>query len=105
MANCPVAVQESRDTNVGSGTERPLTNRGPSIRSEEGAALQEGRGHGGKGVTLDDDATKALVRQGQEAGFLTQEEVALALDELELDTVQVDEFYKQLDELHIALKE
>ena len=56
-------------------------------------------------MTLDDDATKALVRQGQEAGFLTQEEVALALDELELDTVQVDEFYKQLDELHIDVVE
>jgi RNA polymerase primary sigma factor len=67
--------------------------------------LQEGRGNGGKGVTLDDDATKALVRQGQEAGFLTQEEVALALDELELDTVQVDEFYRQLDELHIEVVE
>jgi len=56
-------------------------------------------------VTLDDDAAKALVRQGQEAGFLTQEEVALALDELELDTVQIDEFYKQLDELHIEVVE
>jgi len=67
--------------------------------------LQEGRGHEGKGVTLDEDAAKALVRQGQEAGFLTQEEVALALDELELDTVQVDEFYKQLDELHIDVVE
>jgi RNA polymerase primary sigma factor len=67
--------------------------------------LQEGRGHEGKGVTLDEDAAKALVRQGQEAGFLTQEEVALALDELELDTVQVDEFYKQLDELHIEVVE
>jgi RNA polymerase primary sigma factor len=67
--------------------------------------LQEGRGNSGKGVTLDDDATNALVRQGQEAGFLTQEEVALALDELELDTVQVDEFYKQLDELHIEVVE
>jgi len=67
--------------------------------------LHEGRGDGGKGVTLDDDAAKALVRQGQEAGFLTQEEVALALDELELDTVQIDEFYKQLDELHIEVVE
>jgi len=67
--------------------------------------LHEGRGNSGKGVTLDDDATKALVRQGQEAGFLTQEEVALALDELELDTVQIDEFYKQLDELHIEVVE
>jgi RNA polymerase primary sigma factor len=56
-------------------------------------------------VTLDEGAAKALVRQGQEAGFLTQEEVALVLDELELDTVQIDEFYKQLDELHIEVVE
>ncbi len=67
--------------------------------------MHEGRGNGGKGVTLDEDAAKALVRQGQEAGFLTQEEVALVLDELELDTVQIDEFYKQLDELHIEVVE
>ena len=67
--------------------------------------MHEGRGNGGKGVTLDEDAAKALVRQGQEAGFLTQEEVTLALDELELDTVQIDEFYKQLDELHIEVVE
>ena len=67
--------------------------------------MHEGRGNGGKGVTLDEDAAKALVRRGQEAGFLTQEEVALALDELELDTVQIDEFYKQLDELHIEVVE
>jgi RNA polymerase primary sigma factor len=67
--------------------------------------LREGRGNGGKGVTLDEDAAKALVRQGQEAGFLAQEEVALVLDELELDTVQIDEFYKQLDELHIEVVE
>ena len=67
--------------------------------------MHEGRGNGGKGVTLDEDAAKALVRQGQEAGFLAQEEVALVLDELELDTVQIDEFYKQLDELHIEVVE
>ena len=67
--------------------------------------MKEGRGNGAKGVTLDEDATKALVRQGQEAGFLTQEEVTVALDELELDTVQIDEFYRALEELHIEVVE
>ena len=61
--------------------------------------MKEGRGNGAKGVTLDEDATKALVRQGQEAGFLTQEEVTVALDELELDTVQIDEFYRALEDV------
>jgi len=56
-------------------------------------------------LTLDDDAAKALVRQGQEAGFLTQEEVALALDELDFDSAQVDEFYQALEELHIEVVE
>src|SRR5262249_27279230 len=70
-----------------------------------GGQVKEGRGNGARGLTLDDDAAKALVRQGQEAGFLTQEEVALALDELDLDSTQVDEFYQALDELHIEVVE
>jgi RNA polymerase primary sigma factor len=67
--------------------------------------VKEGRGNGAAGLTLDDDAAKALVRQGQEAGFLTQDEIALALDELDLDTAQVDEFYQSLEELHIEVVE
>jgi RNA polymerase primary sigma factor len=67
--------------------------------------VKEGRGNGAPGLTPDDDAAKALVRQGQEAGFLTQDEIALALDELDLDTAQVDEFYQSLEEMHIEVVE
>ena len=67
--------------------------------------MKEGRGNGARGLTLDEDAAKALVRQGQEAGFVTQEEVVLALDELDLDSAQVDEFYQALEELHIEVVE
>jgi RNA polymerase primary sigma factor len=68
--------------------------------------MAEGRGNGAAAVILlEEDAAKALVRQGQEAGFLTQEEIALALDELELETAQVDEFYHALEELHIEVLE
>jgi RNA polymerase primary sigma factor len=68
--------------------------------------MAEGRGNGaGAVILLQEDAAKALVRQGQEAGFLTQEEIALALDELELETAQVDEFYQALEELHIEVLE
>jgi RNA polymerase primary sigma factor len=67
--------------------------------------MKEGRGNGASGLTLEDDAAKALVRQGQEAGFLTQEEIALTLDELELDSGQIDEFYQSLEELHIDVVE
>jgi RNA polymerase primary sigma factor len=54
-------------------------------------------------VTLDHDEARALVRQGQEAGFLTQDEVALALDELDLDTQELDGFYKELEDLQIEV--
>jgi RNA polymerase primary sigma factor len=63
--------------------------------------MAEGRGNGATVVMLEDDGAKALVRQGQEAGFLTQEEIALALDELDLDAAQIDDFYHALEELHI----
>jgi hypothetical protein len=42
---------------------------------------------------LEHESTDALVRQGQEAGFLTTEEISLALDELGLEPADVDEFY------------
>ena len=53
-------------------------------------------------VTLDHDDARALVRQGQEAGFLTHEDIALALGD-ELEPVQLDEFYNALEELHIEV--
>jgi RNA polymerase primary sigma factor len=68
--------------------------------------MTEGRGNGAGAVTLlDEDAAKALVRQGQEAGFLMQEEIALGLDELDLEAAQIDEFYQALEELHIEVVE
>jgi RNA polymerase primary sigma factor len=56
-----------------------------------------------EGTAERDDAALALVRQGQEAGFLTQQDIAVALDELELDATQVEEFYAALEELHIEV--
>jgi RNA polymerase primary sigma factor len=54
------------------------------------------------GVMVDHEDAKALVRQGQEAGFLTHEEIALALGE-ELEPLQLDEFYSALEELQIEV--
>jgi RNA polymerase primary sigma factor len=54
------------------------------------------------GVVLDHEDARALVRQGREAGFLTHEEIALALGD-ELEPVQLDEFYTALEELHIEV--
>ena len=58
-----------------------------------------------EGTAERDDSTQALVRHGQEAGFLTHEEIALALDELDLDAGQIDDFYHALEELHIEVVE
>jgi RNA polymerase primary sigma factor len=57
---------------------------------------------GSAGLMLDHEDAKALVRQGQEAGYLTHEEIALALGE-EFEPVQLDEFYQALEELHIEV--
>jgi RNA polymerase primary sigma factor len=67
--------------------------------------MAEGRGNGAGAVMLDEDVAKALVRQGREAGFLTQKEITLGLEELDLDTAQVAEFYLALEELHVEVLE
>jgi RNA polymerase primary sigma factor len=54
------------------------------------------------GVIADHDDARALVRQGQEAGFLTHGEIALALGD-ELEPLQLDEFYSALEELQIEV--
>jgi RNA polymerase primary sigma factor len=46
---------------------------------------------------VEHDGADALVRQGQEAGFLTTEEISLAL----VEPGEVDEFYDSLEELQI----
>ena len=55
------------------------------------------------GVVLKHEETRALVRQGQEAGFVTLEDVSSALDELELEPVQLEELYRALEELQIEI--
>ena len=53
-------------------------------------------------MIVEHEEAKALVKHGQEAGFLTHDEVALALDELDLDIAEIEEFYTTLDELQIG---
>jgi RNA polymerase primary sigma factor len=67
--------------------------------------MAEGRGNGAGALTLVDDVAKTLVRQGQDAGFLTQDQIALALEDLDLDAGQVDELYQTFEELHIDVVE
>jgi RNA polymerase primary sigma factor len=45
--------------------------------------------------------TRALLDSGLEQGHLTAEEIAGALDELDLEPAQIDDFYHELEELQI----
>src|SRR5215211_7045143 len=106
MAERPTRMTKSRDARAESVTTRPLTTwEGPPTVWEGGhvgEAASQGEGAGLSKV-LEHDEARALVKQGQENGFLTHEEVALALDDLGLDTQQLDRFYRELDELQIEV--
>jgi RNA polymerase primary sigma factor len=52
---------------------------------------------------LETDDAKALLEAGKENGQLTADEIALALDELDLEPTQLDDFYHALEELHIEV--
>jgi RNA polymerase primary sigma factor len=52
---------------------------------------------------LDTDEARTLLETGRAAGKLGTDEIALALDELDLDAAQMDEFYSALDEAQIEV--
>jgi len=54
---------------------------------------------------LETDEAKGLLEAARQTGSLNTTEIALALDELELDAAQVDDFYHALDELQIEVVE
>src|SRR4051812_41612248 len=56
-----------------------------------------------KSSVLDTDEAKNLLEAGKEAGSLSADEITLALDELDLDAGQIDDFYQALDELQIEV--
>jgi RNA polymerase primary sigma factor len=57
----------------------------------------------GSGGILASEEAWELLQAGRQAGRLNAEEVALALDELQLDVGQIHEFYVMVEELHIEL--
>jgi RNA polymerase primary sigma factor len=59
----------------------------------------------GRGVKalLETDDAKALLETGRENGQLSADEIAVALDELDLEPAQIDDFYHALEELHIEI--
>ncbi|MFL6011938.1 MAG: sigma-70 family RNA polymerase sigma factor [Gaiellaceae bacterium] len=52
---------------------------------------------------LETDNAKSLLETGREHGQLSADEIAVALDELELEPAQIDDFYHALEELHIEV--
>jgi RNA polymerase primary sigma factor len=58
---------------------------------------------GAPGGVLEVDEVWELVQAGRQGGKLSAEEITLALDDLSLDTGQIDEFYAVLEELHIEV--
>jgi RNA polymerase primary sigma factor len=52
---------------------------------------------------LETEEARTLLDAGREAGSLTADEITLALDDLDLDAAQIDDFYQALDELQIEV--
>ncbi len=52
---------------------------------------------------LETDEARLLLENGRRDGRLSADEIALALDELDLDAGQLDDFYAALDELQIEV--
>jgi RNA polymerase primary sigma factor len=57
----------------------------------------------GVAVLLETEDAKALLELGKEHGQLSADEIAVALDELDLEPAQIDDFYHALEELHIEV--
>jgi RNA polymerase primary sigma factor len=52
---------------------------------------------------LDTDEARNLIEAAQAAGSVSTDEIALALDELDLDAGQIDEFFRTLEEMQIEV--
>jgi RNA polymerase primary sigma factor len=71
---------------------------------EENAAQAETDTAAGRDVLQLDEA-RGLIEAGRAAGSLRAEDIAGALDELDLDAAELDTFYNALDELQITVVE
>ena len=68
-----------------------------------GAAAVEGVTRGPVTDVLETEEARNLIEAAQASGSVSQEEIALALDELDLDAGQIDEFYRHLEELQVEV--
>jgi hypothetical protein len=52
---------------------------------------------------LESEEARNLLEAAQAAGSVSHDDIALALDELDLDAGQIDEFYKTLEEMQVEV--
>jgi RNA polymerase primary sigma factor len=52
---------------------------------------------------LESEEARNLLEAAQAAGSVSQDDIALALDELDLDAGQIDDFYKTLEEMQVEV--
>src|SRR3954462_10867536 len=73
--------------------------------SREGEHVSGGveRTVGAVAEVLESEEARNLLESAQAAGSVTQDEIALALDELDLDAGQIDEFYRALEEAQVEV--
>ena len=64
------------------------------VEQEEAAELVD---------VLESAVARTLIESAQAAGSVSTDEIALALDELDLDAAQIDEVYRALEELHVEV--
>jgi RNA polymerase primary sigma factor len=72
---------------------------------ERGEPVEQGGTAGQTAPTPAEGIFEALIASAQESGQLASDELAVAVDELELEPAQVDELYGRLDELQIEVVE
>jgi RNA polymerase primary sigma factor len=72
---------------------------------ERGEPVEQGGTADQTAPTPAEGIFEALIASAQESGQLGSDELAVAVDELELEPAQVDELYGRLDELHIEVVE
>src|SRR3954452_5137423 len=77
--------------------------RGCFSTAKRGVVVATGQVVAPRVSVLELEEAKGLLETGQAAGSLTSEEISLALDELELDAAQMEDFYQALDELQIEI--
>jgi RNA polymerase primary sigma factor len=73
------------------------------VASGKGEISEDGESGGTVRAALELPEAQALIENGRQAGSLSSEEIALALDDLGLDTAQLEDFFSTLDDLQIEV--